>query len=109
MRDSPAFRESLKDPALRGNPFFVYVWCDEHLDYLEYRFVKHRALERELSMRRSSIADAIAVLVSRGYLSVGPRDGRLTSYRLYHARPSPKTPPADSASNGAQTGVVATP
>jgi hypothetical protein len=101
-RESPAFRDAARDRTIRGNAFFVYVWCDEHLDPVEFRYVKHSQLEKQLGLSDSSISDAIARLVERGYLAVGPRSGRTASYRLYHSRPSSQAIPV-------QTGKVTTP
>lgn len=82
----PAFVSAMQDRLLRGNPREVYIWCHENLDVIEYRIVKHSVLETELGLRDSSIADAIARLVTRGYLDRGPRSGRLASYRLFYSR-----------------------
>lgn len=82
----PAFAAAMQDRALRGNPREVYVWFHEHLDVVEFRVVKHAVIERELGLRDSSIADAIARLVERGYVQRQGLDRRLSSYRLFYSR-----------------------
>jgi hypothetical protein len=64
----------------------VYLWCHEHLDVMEYRPVKHSVIEVALSMKDSSIADAIVLLIERGYIERGERSDRLWTYRLLHSR-----------------------
>lgn len=83
----PAFASAMQDRTLRGNPRDVYVWCHENLDPVDFRPVKHADIELALAMEDSSVADAIARLVERGYLARGSRDGRLWTYRLVYSRP----------------------
>lgn len=83
----PAFFSALQDKALRGNARDVYLWCHEHLDIVEYRPVKHAIIESALSIKDSSVADAVARLIERRYLDCGPRDGRVVTYRLFYSRP----------------------
>lgn len=83
----PAFASAMQDRALRGHPREVYVWLHEHLDVLDYRPVKHSAIEADLGMEDSSIADAITRLLGRGYIARGPRDGRIWTYRLIYSCP----------------------
>jgi hypothetical protein len=98
-RETPAYLDAKQDRALRGSAYLVYLWFDEHLDTVEYRYVKHATIERDLEISDSSVAVAITLLIGRGYLERGPRDGRVASYRLFHSRSSPKAIPH-------QTGVV---
>lgn len=82
----PAFATAMQDRALRGNPREVYLWCHEHLDLVEYRAVKLSAVEVELGLRHSSVADCMVRLVQHGYLARGESDGRLATYRLLYSR-----------------------
>lgn len=82
----PAFVAAMQDRTLRGNARDVYLWCHEHLDIVQFRPVKHSVIESALQMKDSSIADALQVLIDRGYLDRGERCDRLWTYRLYYSR-----------------------
>lgn len=88
MYDTPAFREAMADRTLRGSPWLVFLWCYEHLDTFEFRYVKQGALRTDLELKERVINRAFRLLVERRYLDVGPRSGRLCSFRLYHSRPA---------------------
>lgn len=82
----PAFVAAMQDRALRGNARDVYLWCNEHLDVVQYRSVKHSVIESALHMKDSSVADALQVLIDRGYIDRGERMDRLWTYRLFYSR-----------------------
>lgn len=76
----------MQDRALRGNPREVYVWFHEHLDLCEFRLVKQARIEIALGLSDASVSDAVKRIVSRGYLDLGPREGRVQSFRLLYSR-----------------------
>jgi hypothetical protein len=83
----PAFVSAMQDRALRGTAREVYLWLHERLDVLDFRPIKHSAISVDLGMKEVTVSWAVTRLVERGYLARGPRDGRLTTYRLLHSRP----------------------
>lgn len=82
----PALRDASEDLALRGAPLAVYVWLLHHLELHGHRTAKTGAIARTLHMRRHTIGQALTVLVRRGYLEEGGRDGKLRTFRLLSAR-----------------------
>ena len=83
----PAFFSALQDHSIRGHAREVYVWLHEHLDVVQYRPVKHSAVEQALSIEHVAVKRSIDRLVDAGYLDRGPRDGRLWTYRLFYSKP----------------------
>lgn len=88
----PALRDASEDRALRGAPLTVYVWLLHHLELHGHRSAKTHALARALGLRRQTIGEALTVLVRRGYLEEGVRDGKLRTFRLLSARRDPDGP-----------------
>lgn len=71
------------DPRLRGAPLAVYVWCLEHLDFVDEREVKVAAVAHELHLRDDTTFLALRTLAHCGYLHRGGRRARgLRRYRL---------------------------
>ena len=107
----PALTTAMRDRSIRGHPREVYLWLHERLDVVEYRVVKHAAIERDLGLRDSTVSHAIKLLRARGYIQRGPRayvqKGPLRAsdaggfgrgpwmYRLFHS-----VAPGDAAAAG---------
>lgn len=66
----------------RLDQYRVLTKLHEWLDWSEARPVKLTALARSTGVHKSEVSRALVVLVSFGYLSRGPNDGRLHTYRL---------------------------
>lgn len=94
MQMIPAFTTAMQDRALRGQPREVYLWLNEELDVVAYRAVKHSAIQQALGIDDSRIFRALQLLIERGYLDRGERDGRLWTYRLIYSNPSATLLPA---------------
>ncbi len=92
MHMTPAFTSAMQDRALRGRTRDVYVWLNEQLDLVDFRAIKHSAIEADLQMRDSNVFRALDLLIERGYLKRGPRDGRLWTYRLVYSNPGAAAP-----------------
>ncbi len=83
----PAFTSAIQDRALRGHAREVYFWCHEHLDVIEYRSVKHALVAADMEMKDLAVFRSIELLLKRGYLDRGPKEGRCWTYRLVYSRP----------------------
>ncbi len=88
----PALRDASEDLALRGAPLAVYVFVLHHLERHAFRPVKADAVGATLQMRRHTVGRALSLLVVRGYLAEGPRDGKMRTYRLLETRLRPDGP-----------------
>ena len=82
----PALLAAADDPELRGAPLAVLVWLWGQLEPHGYRAVKTSAVGAALGIRRGTVGRALHLLVERGYLAEGPRDGAMRSYRLLVTR-----------------------
>ena len=96
MHTIPAFATAMQDRALRGHTREVYLWLNEHLDLLTYRPIKHSAIEADLRVEDSTVFRALQLLLERGYLDRGGREGRLWTYRLVYSNPGAVLLPAKS-------------
>lgn len=91
----PALVDAGRDPVLAGAPLRVYVVLVSRLDVMTATTIKADALARELGMRPHTVGRAISMLVERGYLGEGRRDGRMRRLRLHFARIAPDWPQSD--------------
>lgn len=85
---------AMQDPALRGAPREIYLWLHERLDVVEFRAVKVAEIETGLAMRKTTVREAVALLVHLTYVDRGTREGRIWTYRLFYSCPLrvPKAP-----------------
>lgn len=81
-----ALVQASEDPALRGAPLAVYIWCLHNLDALEERPVKVAVVARILRMKETTAYEALTRLATCGYLARGHRPQRgARHYRLFAA------------------------
>ena len=65
----PALTTAMRDRSIRGHPREVYLWLHERLDVVEYRVVKHAAIERDLALFVQKIAIAVLGFLAGGKLA----------------------------------------
>jgi hypothetical protein len=85
---SPGYNDAVADLGLIGIPLSIYLHLYHNvLDPVQYRPVKQLALASLFKCSERSIERAIATLLERRYIELGPvRPTEVRVYRLVHSR-----------------------
>lgn len=90
MKLIPAAEDASRDPELRGAPLAVYRYLLDTLDMREWSEVKRLSLQVELGIGKTATAEALELLVHRGYVeldtSTRAGTGQARRYRLCYRR-----------------------
>ncbi len=82
MAIQEAFIALAKDKSLSGRPKDVLLYMMGRLDWDNYITLSQVEIAGELGIYRQQVHEAIKLLVERGIIQEGPKDGRSHSYRL---------------------------
>jgi hypothetical protein len=86
----PAFDEASRDRSLRGTPWAVYRYLVDELDTREFTDSKRLAMCSALEIGKTAAAEALDLLVTRGYLErdsvTQTAPGQARRYRLNFRR-----------------------
>ncbi len=82
MAIQEAFVALAKDKSLSGRPMRVLTYMMGRLDWDNYITLSQVEIAGELDLHRQHVHAAIKLLVERGIIQEGPKNGRSHSYRL---------------------------
>jgi predicted ArsR family transcriptional regulator len=103
MMTIPAAADAALDRALRGTPLAVYRYLLDELDMREWGEAKRLAMCSALGIGKTAAAEAMELLVRRGYIELDEDTragtGQARRYRLYYRR----QPGEDESNSGSAT------
>jgi len=82
MAIQEAFVALAKDKSLSGRPMRVLTYMMGRLDWDNYITLSQVEIAGELDLHRQDVNTAVKLLVERGIIQEGPKNGRSHSYRL---------------------------
>lgn len=108
MMTIPAADDAAIDRALRGTPLAVYRYLLDELDMREWAEAKRLAMCSALGIGKTAAAEAMELLVRRGYIELDEDTragtGQARRYRLYYRR-HPVEEASDSAGSRASASM----